>query len=170
MQYFLQAFMEISRKGGDQLGFLLAQLGAHAAAKFAERLAPLNLKPSDAGILRFLKIVSGTSQQELSAKLGIHPSRLVAVLDSLEERSLLERRPNSGDRRQYSLHLTEKGNAVLQEIGRVARDHQEDLLQALDKAERQHLAELLRRVAEQQGLTPGVHPGYQWMRPGPSSR
>lgn len=162
--------MEISQKGGDQPGFLLAQIGGHAAAKFAERLTHLNLTPSDAGILRFLKVASGTSQQELSARLGIHPSRLVAVLDSLEKRSLLERRPNAEDRRQYSLHLTDQGNAVLQEIGRVARDHQEDLLGALNKAERQQLAELLRRVAQHQGLAPGVHPGYKWMRPRPSSR
>jgi DNA-binding MarR family transcriptional regulator len=162
--------MENSQKAGDQPGFLLAQIGAHAAARFAERLAPLTLTPSDAGILRFLKVASGTSQQELSAKLGIHPSRLVAVLDGLEERSLVERRPNSEDRRQYSLYLTDQGNAVLQEIGRVAREHQEGLLASLNKTERQQLAELLRRIAQQQGLTPGVHPGYRWMKPGPNCR
>lgn len=162
--------MEMSEQGGDQPGFLLAQIGAHAAAKFAERLMPLQLTPSDAGILRFLKRAPGTSQQELSAKLGIHPSRLVAVLDSLEERSFVERRANSDDRRQYSLHLTDQGSAVLQEVGRLARDHQDDLLGALNKEERQQLAELLRRVALHQGLAPGVHPGYRWMKPGPSTR
>jgi hypothetical protein len=33
-------------------------------------------------------------------------------------------------------------------------------LAALDETERQQLAILLQRVADQQGLTPGVHPGY----------
>ena len=155
----------MTQKIGDQPGFLLAQVGAHAAAKFAERLVPLELKPSDAGILRSLKTIPGISQQELSAQLGIHPSRLVAVLDGLEERGFIERRSNSDDRRQYSLYLTNQGSAVLQEIGRLASDHQEDLLGGLGKEEREQLAELLRRIAHQQGLKPGVHPGYKWMNP-----
>ena len=162
--------MEVSQKSDDQPGFLLAQIGAHAAAKFAERLAPLGLNSSDAGILRLLKRYAGISQQELSTRLGIHPSRLVAVLDGLQERSLVERRPSSEDRRQYALHLTDQGSAVLQGIGRIAREHQEDLLGALNNEERLQLVELLRRVAHQQGLTPGVHPGYRWMKPGPNSR
>src|ERR1700751_4490932 len=91
--------------GGDP-AFLLSQLGAHAAARFAERLRALELLPADAGILRLLRMSSGISQQELSGRLKIHPSRLVAVLDNLERRGLVERRPNPEDRRLYSLHLT----------------------------------------------------------------
>ena len=52
-----------------QPAFLLAQLGAHAASQFAERLGVLDLTPPDAGILRLLRIAAGLSQQELAAKL-----------------------------------------------------------------------------------------------------
>ena len=162
--------MEEDAQRGGQPGFLLAQIGGHAAAKFAERLAPLKLTPADAGILRLLRVSPGASQQELSGKLGIHPSRLVAILDGLEERSFIERRPNAEDRRQYSLYVTEQGKSLLQELRRIAREHQEDLLGALSKEERELLAGLLGRIAQHQGLTPGVHPGYRWMKPGPAKR
>jgi DNA-binding MarR family transcriptional regulator len=141
--------------------FLLAQLGAHAASQFAEKLKVLDLAPPDAGILRLLRVAAGLSQQELAGKLGIHPSRLVAILDNLEKRGFMERRPNPGDRRLYSLHLTPGGEQALGKIGKVAREHQQALLAALNDEERQALGALLLRIADQQRLTRGVHPGYQ---------
>jgi len=144
-----------------QPAFLLAQLGAHAASRFGERLAALELTPPDTGILRLLHVAAGISQQELSTKLQIHPSRLVAILDNLEKRKLVERKPNANDRRLYSLHLTKNGGEILEKIGRVAREHQEALLAALSAEERELLTGLLHRIADQQGLARGVHPGYQ---------
>jgi DNA-binding MarR family transcriptional regulator len=143
--------------------FLLAQLGAHAASQFAERLRVLHLAPADAGILRLLRVASGLSQQELAGRLKIHPSRLVAILDNLEKLGFLERRPNPDDRRLYSLYLTKGGEEVLGSIGKVAREHQEALLTALSDEERAGLGSLLLRIADQQGLTRGVHPGYRLM-------
>jgi DNA-binding MarR family transcriptional regulator len=144
-----------------QSAFLLAQLGAHAANQFTERLGVLQLTPADAGILRLLRNAAGISQQELSQRLRIHPSRLVAILDHLERRQLVERKPNPEDRRLYSLHLTKDGGEILERIAKVAREHQDALLSALSGDDRKKLTELLQRVADQQGLTRGVHPGYQ---------
>lgn len=147
--------------GTGQPAFLLAQVGAHAASQFAERLGVLELVPADAGILRLLRMAAGSSQQELAAKLQIHPSRMVAIVDNLEKRGLLERKANPDDRRLYSLYLTSTGGEALEKIGKVAREHQDALLSALSKEERDTLAALLVRVADQQGLVRGVHPGYQ---------
>ena len=146
-----------------QPAFLLSQLGAHAATKFAERMSVLQLSPADVGILRLLRTAAGISQQELSARLQIHPSRLVAILDNLERLQLVERKPNPTDRRLYSLHLTKTGGETLQRIGKVAREHQDTLLAALSSEERSKLTEMLLKVADEQGLTRGVHPGYQRM-------
>lgn len=141
--------------------FLLAQVGAHAASRFAEHLKPLHLSPQDAGVLRLLRMSSGISQQELAGRMRVHPSRLVAILDGLERQKLVERQVNAQDRRLYSLHLTKTGAEMLERIGKAAREHQDALLAALTTAERGTLAELLLRIADEQGLTRGVHPGYQ---------
>lgn len=150
---------------GAGAAFLLAQVGAYAAGRFAERLAPLKLAPPDAGILHILRSAPGISQQELAGRIGAHPSRLVALIDGLEERGLVERRPNTEDRRLYALFLSPQGAASLEDIGRVAREHQEDLLRSLDKEERQQLTALLHKIADAQGLTAGVHPGYRTQHP-----
>ncbi|MGB9029466.1 MAG: helix-turn-helix domain-containing protein, partial [Acidobacteriaceae bacterium] len=51
--------------------FLLAQLGSHAAHKFAEHLARLKLAPAHAGILHILAANPGLTQQALAARLGM---------------------------------------------------------------------------------------------------
>jgi DNA-binding MarR family transcriptional regulator len=149
---------------GPGAAFLLTQLGAHAARRFAERVAELDLTPPQAGLLRAVARGPGQSQQSLAAHLGTPPTRLVALVDGLEERGVLERRRNPGDRRLHAIHLTPDGEKLLREVGRVAAAHDAAVLAALDDDERAQLRALLVRVAGQQGLTEGVHPGYRALR------
>jgi DNA-binding MarR family transcriptional regulator len=153
--------MDQRKMESPQSAFLLAQIGAHAAAQFAQRLSALQLAPSDAGILRIVRLSAGISQQDLSARLQVHPSRLVSLLDKLESGGFLERKQNAEDRRLYSLHLTEAGVKLLEKVGEIARQHQQAMSAGLSKEENETLIGLLQRVARAQGLTPGVHPGYQ---------
>jgi DNA-binding MarR family transcriptional regulator len=151
---------ETGSRGWSAPGFLLAQVGAHAAAKFSERLRPLGLSPAHAGILRILDAAPAITQQALAAALGSPPSRLVALVDELESKALVERRPDKSDRRRYALCLTVKGKSMLHTIGTVVREHQNTLLAALSEEERRQLTALLLRIATHQGLKKGVHPGY----------
>jgi DNA-binding MarR family transcriptional regulator len=148
-----------ARDGG--VAFLLAQLGAHAAAAFAERLEPLDLTPPQAGVLRRIASAPGESQRALADALGMHAPRLVALIDDLEGRGLVQRTRDPDDRRNYALALTPAGRDTMTRIGTVARQHERAITAALDDDERAELASALRRLADDQGLTPGVHPGYR---------
>ena len=147
--------------GRPSPSFLIAQVGAHAASQFAKRLQKLKLAPQHAGILRILNSTPGITQQTLAATLGMAPSRLVVLIDEMEQRELIERRGNPEDRRRYALHVTEKGHSTLEAISRIAREHSQALLAGISADEQQQLATLLLRIADQQGLTRGVHPGYR---------
>lgn len=141
--------------------FLLTQLGTHAAGRFAERVAALDLTPPQSGLLRAVAAEPGRSQQALAAHMGTPPTRLVALVDGLEQRGLVERRRNPDDRRLYAVSLTAAGEALMTEVGRIASEHEDALLDALDADERAQLTRLLGRVAADQGLVDGVHPGYR---------
>lgn len=151
--------------GTPGVAFLLAQLGAHAAMRFGERLSAIGLAPPDAGVMRAIAAGPGTTQQALARHLGVMPSRVVALIDRLEQKGLVERVGSPDDRRAYALRLTARGRQALHEIGRIAAEHARDLCAALDEKERHTLATLCARIAEQQGLTPGVHPGYRQLKP-----
>jgi DNA-binding MarR family transcriptional regulator len=145
----------------SRVAFLLSQVGGRSAQEFARLLTPLKLTPADAGILRFLRHSDGISQQNLAKALNMHASRLVALIDALESQGLVLREPNATDRRLYSLRLTSKGNEVLRSIGELAQQHNELMCAGLNSAERAQLESLLQKIAERQGLSPGVHPGYR---------
>jgi DNA-binding MarR family transcriptional regulator len=90
----------------------------------------------------------------------MHASRLVAIIDEMESAGLIVREGSKNDRRTNALHITDKAGKVLAEIGKIARQHGDILLASLSEAERDTLAQLLQRVADQQGLLHNVHPGY----------
>ena len=141
--------------------FLLAQIGAQAAARFAERITELDLTPPQAGVLRLIAWQPGQSQQAIARQLGTPASRLVLLIDTLEKRGLIERRRNPDDRRHHALYLTEDGTVFMKEIGRVGSAHEDDICAALTEPERDQLNGLLGRIAVQQELITGVHPGYR---------
>ncbi len=151
------------------VAFLLAQLGAHAAMRFDERVGEVGFFRPQPGILGLLSRSSGISQQELAETLGILPSRVVAFVDELEEAGLVTRVRDAVDRRRNTLVLTSAGRAAWQKVATVARAHEAEISSALSDKERDVLAGLLTRIADDKGLTPGVHPGYRTVRP-PATR
>lgn len=153
--------MTESRNPPMGAAFLLAQLGAHAANRFAARIAELGLSPADVGLLRMIAIRPGRSQQSLAADLGVVPSRVTALIDPLDQAGLVERRRSTGDRRNYELHLTPDAARVMDDIRKTAIAHEADITSALNPDQREQLIALLQLIAADQNLTPGVHPGYR---------
>ncbi|GAA5118485.1 MarR family winged helix-turn-helix transcriptional regulator [Pseudonocardia adelaidensis] len=141
--------------------FLLAAVGAHAAARFAERVAELDLTPPQIGLLGLIAASPGQSQQAVAHVLGMPPSRLVGLVDALADRGLVERRRNPTDRRLHALHITDAGQAALGKIATIGREHDDALCRSLDSSERETLRTFLSRIAADQGLRPGIHPGYR---------
>lgn len=153
--------MSAASTDGDNVAFLLSQLGHRSASVFADLIASIDLTPPHAGILRAIAAEPGRSQQALSGQLGLLPSRVVAYVDELEDRGYVERRRNPDDRRLHALYLTASGKKVMGKIGELARQHERLMTAGLDTEQRDTLRQLLSVVAERQGLTPHVHPGYR---------
>lgn len=141
--------------------FLLAQLGAHAADRFAERIAELELTPPLAGVLRLVAREPSLNQRALARRLGAVPSRVVTLVDDLEHRGLLTRTRSDHDRRVHELRLTPAGTRLLGELSGVAAAHDREITAALDADESRELRRLLTKLADACGLAPGVHPGYR---------
>src|SRR2546421_4140906 len=149
------------------LGFLLSQLGFQASKRFAERLAPLELNPRSFALLNHVRSAEGQSQRALAELLRVPPSRMVALLDELEERGLVERRPHQADRRVRALYATSAGERLLEKARKVVADSEAELSSDLDAAERRQLIDLLGRVAVSQDLAAGVHPAMGMKGTGP---
>jgi DNA-binding MarR family transcriptional regulator len=139
------------------VGFALSTTGHAVARRFRQTLAPLALEPRDFSLLRAVAAREGSSQQAIAESLHIPASRMVAFVDGLEARGLLERHVNSEDRRARALHLTADGRELLARAFTLAAELERDLCTDLSDDEREQLLGLLARVAARLGLVPGVH-------------
>ncbi|WP_328445770.1 MULTISPECIES: MarR family winged helix-turn-helix transcriptional regulator [unclassified Amycolatopsis] len=140
--------------------FLLAQVGAHAAQRFTEQIAALDLTPTQVALLRLVASRPGQSQQSLAKQLGTPATRLVPLVDGLEKRGLIERRRNAEDRRLYAVELSEDGRVMMGRVAQTGASHEQAVTAALTDAEREVLHSLLVKIADEQGLTPNVQPAY----------
>src|SRR5262249_56837596 len=111
--------------------FLLAQLGAHAAGRFADRIAHLGITPAHAGILRFIARTPRLNQQRLARFLGVLPSRMVLLIDELAVTGLVQRRRSTKDLRPSDLVLTIKRQRTLTKVSKTGVAHERDLCEAL---------------------------------------
>ena len=155
--------MTDNRINGDKapqtLAFLLSQVGIHASRRFAERIAAVGLNPPLFRVLNLVAAAEGRSQQAIAAAIEIPPSRMVALVDELEQRGLVERRPDPEDRRVRALFLTAKGKRCLKRGREIATQHEEELTAGMSPTDRKRLLALLQKIVDEQALGKGVHPG-----------
>jgi DNA-binding MarR family transcriptional regulator len=142
----------------SSVAFLLSQVGIHASRRFAERLAAIDLQPPFFRVLNVVDAAEGLSQQAIAEAIKAPPSRIVAIVDELEQRGLVERRPNPVDRRVHALYLTSNGSKLLAQGREIAAEHEDELTRGMSKADRTRLVSLLQGIVDQQ-IGAGVHPG-----------
>jgi DNA-binding MarR family transcriptional regulator len=151
------------RLDGDRapasIAFLLSQVGILASQRFAHRIAEAGLHPPQFRVMNMVDAAEGCSQQAIAEAIGAPPSRMVAIVDELEDRGLVERRPHPSDRRVRALYLTDAGHRTLAQGRKIAAEHEEELMRGFSAADRKRLAAFLRKVVEEQGIGSGVHPG-----------
>ncbi len=139
--------------------YLLSQVGAHSSRRWRQRLESLGLHPREAVILRHVAAKEGRSQSSLEPALGVPASRIVTLIDRLEERGLLVRRANPDDRRAHALRLTPDGRAALSKVLEVSKIHEADICAGIDDVQGQHLIGLLTELVAHHRLAVGSHPG-----------
>lgn len=120
-----------------------------------EQLHAVHLRDSgvsarELGVLLLLADREPESQQQAAQRLGVDRTSMVALLDGLEGRGLVARRPDAADRRRNVVDLTDSGRATLDVATRASDAAERELLANLDDADAGRLRELLGRLA-------GVH-------------
>jgi DNA-binding MarR family transcriptional regulator len=111
-----------------------------------ETLAPWDINPSQFRALRVLNHHGAIRLSDLSGRLHIAPRSATEVVDALESRGLVERRPDLSDRRATLVELTAHGTGVLGAIRAARGTEAERVFDRLTPADRDHLARILRQL------------------------
>jgi DNA-binding MarR family transcriptional regulator len=113
-----------------------------------ETLAPWDITPSHLRALRVLMRRGVMRLSELSDHLNIAARSTTEVVDALETRGLVERRPDPDDRRATLVVLTEHGTSVLDAIRTARGTEAQRAFGRLSQADRAHLARILRKLRD----------------------
>jgi DNA-binding MarR family transcriptional regulator len=117
-------------------GYLLARLGMESRRMWGQMLGEHGLTPHQFGVLMALARLEAASQQELSRAVGVDPRNAVPIIDALEQRRLLERRPDPADRRRHAITLTPSGQAMMGQLSEAGKDLENAFFDGLTDQER----------------------------------
>src|SRR5438128_11822004 len=104
------------------------------------------LSPGRVGIMLLIEANPGVTQGRLAEAVRLDRSTMVGVVDSLQDRGLIERR-RGADRRTNGLWLTRAGRSLAARLRRRIARHERRVAAALDDAERAQLLALLEKLS-----------------------
>lgn len=129
------------------LGYQLRLAQLAVFRDFERSAGGLGVSPGRFGLLALVEANPGVSQSRLAHAVGLDRSTMVAVLDQLEDRGLIERRAGP-DRRTNGLWLTREGKRLVAQLKRRITEHEARIAARLSAKERAALLGLLRRLTE----------------------
>jgi DNA-binding MarR family transcriptional regulator len=129
-----------------RLGYLLKHAQLQFGELVAAALGPLGIDGRQWAALLCLDEQPRLSQAELARWLGVDRTTMVALIDDLETKGLVERRPHIDDRRKNTVELTVAGRDFRRRAARLVDDCERQFLAALSERQAQQLRRALEAV------------------------
>jgi DNA-binding MarR family transcriptional regulator len=133
----------------DDVGYLLSRTSADVLRDTNSALQPLGLRARAFAVLSCAAEPEAEhTQRQLAHRLGLDPSQVVALVDDLSARGLVERRPGEQDRRTRTVVATAQGHRLLGEAVCVVAEAQRRYLDVLTAAETRELRRVLTKLSD----------------------
>lgn len=128
----------------ELVGYNLRRAHHVQLQRFASVFGPLEIRPVQLSILAVVYHNPGIKQSELGRAMDIKRANIVTLLDELEQRSLLTRRPARDDKRSHVIRLTANGRRLTKKILELHAELDRDMARRLGQAQKEQLLQLLR--------------------------
>lgn len=128
-------------------GFLLARTSGLMVRVTNAHLAEHGLRVRHYSVLSYVCDRNGATQRQIAAYLGLDPSPVVALVDTLEAGGLVERLPHPGDRRARLVAPTPQGREMRDQAKKEVTAARQHFLKRLSPEERDLLLDMLQRLA-----------------------
>jgi DNA-binding MarR family transcriptional regulator len=129
-------------------GYLFRRMQQIAVAIFVEECRAYDLTPVQYAALVAIRTHPGIDATRLSAVIAFDRSTLGNVIERLEAKHYVERKPAREDKRVKLLHLTKAGSALLRDIVPSVDRAQARMLQPLKLADRKTLLALMTQLVD----------------------
>lgn len=129
-----------------RLGYLLKRAHLDYADQLGAALAPYRTDGRELAVFAALDERDLLSQQEIAHRLGIDRTTMVGLVDGMERKGFVTRRPHPDDRRKNVVELTPAGRATLADAVRAAADAERRFLAPLGRTGAERFTEALRAL------------------------
>jgi len=129
-------------------GYLFRRMQQIAVAIFVEECRAYDLTPVQYAALVAIRTHPGIDATRLSAVIAFDRSTLGNVIERLQAKQYIERKPASEDKRVKLLYLTRSGTALLRDIMPSVDRAQARMLQPLKPSDRKTLLALLTQLVD----------------------
>ncbi|NVJ93693.1 MAG: MarR family transcriptional regulator [Methylocystaceae bacterium] len=136
----------------DLMTYHLRRAQVSSFNNFTAAMSETQITPGQFGVITLISSNQGLSQSAVARALGVERSTMVAVIDGLEERGLVVRKPSLTDRRSNALELSEKGKQVYEQALELAHQADQKTTSALSAEETIQLVTLLRKLNSAAGI------------------
>jgi DNA-binding MarR family transcriptional regulator len=133
-----------TRRHDGSLFYLLKHAQLRLADLTGPALAPFGINGRQCAVLIAIDEQAPSSQHDIAQRMGVDRTTMVTLVDELEGKGLVERRPDPRDRRKNVVALTEAGRVTLRGATEAADDAERSFLAALSDQQAATFRELLR--------------------------
>jgi DNA-binding MarR family transcriptional regulator len=137
----------------SRLGYLLKHAQQQLAEAAAPVMAPFGIDGRELAVLTVLAARAPLSQHEAAEELGVDRTTMVALVDALEAKGLVERHRSPQDRRKNIVVLRPGGQDCLRDAGQARDEVEREFLGPLGDALSRQFVRALQILASQRGET-----------------
>lgn len=130
----------------DNIGTMLVQVARLLRRRFDERARGIGVTRPQWQVLTLLKRNEGINQGGLAELLEVEPITLGRMIDRLQDADLVVRRADPNDRRAWRLHVTERGEDLIEQLRPFAKETFTLALEGIDEQQQQQLMATLDRM------------------------
>ncbi len=128
------------------IGYNARRAALAVIGEFLEQMAVYDLKPVEFSVMSVVLHNPGVTSRQLCAALDILPPNLVGLIQLLETRGLIERKPHPYDGRAVGIHPTDEGEALMMKAEVTAKELEMNVGSKLTPNQVQTLVTLLQKV------------------------
>lgn len=127
-------------------GHLLRRAYHKAREQAAILLRDLDVTPRQSAALQVIAMNGPLSQAEIGASIGMEPANVHGLVDRLKKKGLIGAARDPSNPRRMRVEITEAGAAMIRQLEGIARQGEDQALEALTPQERETLVLLLRKM------------------------
>lgn len=139
---------EIRNTGLEQsIGFVMNATARRVSLLLSHRLKEYGISPEQWSVLYHVAEREGMIQKEIAEKSGRDRPTVTRILDALEARELVYKKPGETDRRAFLVYATPSGKELIEQTEAIETGLNEEIKRAIGEEEYTHLLVVLNQIS-----------------------